>query len=385
LQNPFISNSDPIYIPEEIYKLLKRSHIFYEDVLVSIVGTVGMINIVADRFEKLTGSCKIAILHPRKINPWFLNAFLISKYGQDQIQRKVAGAVQTGIILKDLSVVQVPMLLERVCDEIGTIVKKSFKKQSLSEKYYSQAENLLLKELKLEDFQSKDELSYIVNFSEVKSAGRIDAEYFQPKYDQILKKLLQKKTQVLERNFDLIKSKNFQYMEEGKIGVIKTKQLKKRFVNFVAESKALKETITKEKLPILQNKDVLFASMGVGSLGKTNIFYDFEIKDGEFTVDSTLKIFRSKNKSQILPEVLAVFLSSNIGQELIYKHIIGSSGIISIYDSYIRNLPVPILPKSTQQKIASLVKKSHESRNKSKELLKEAKRKVEEMIKKGGG
>ena len=37
-----------------------------------------------------------------------------------------------------------------------------------------------------------------------------------------------------------------------------------------------------------------------------------------------------------------------------------------------------------QQKIADLVKKSHEARKKSKELLEEAKRKVEEMIEKGG-
>jgi len=43
-------------------------------------------------------------------------------------------------------------------------------------------------------------------------------------------------------------------------------------------------------------------------------------------------------------------------------------------------LIIPVLSKITQQKIVELVRKSHEAREKSKELLEEAKRKVEEMI-----
>jgi len=45
-----------------------------------------------------------------------------------------------------------------------------------------------------------------------------------------------------------------------------------------------------------------------------------------------------------------------------------------------RGLPVPILPRPTQDKIAKLVRESHEARKKAKELLEEAKRKVEELI-----
>ena len=48
------------------------------------------------------------------------------------------------------------------------------------------------------------------------------------------------------------------------------------------------------------------------------------------------------------------------------------------------NLWIPSVKVETQQKIADLVRKSHGARKKSKELLEEAKRKVEEMIEKGG-
>ena len=51
-----------------------------------------------------------------------------------------------------------------------------------------------------------------------------------------------------------------------------------------------------------------------------------------------------------------------------------------IYPKDIKNFKIPILPKPTQQKIADLVQKSYEARKKAKELLEEAKRKVEELI-----
>ncbi len=42
------------------------------------------------------------------------------------------------------------------------------------------------------------------------------------------------------------------------------------------------------------------------------------------------------------------------------------------------------IPINWQLKAVELVSKSHEARKKSKELLEEAKRKVEEMVEKGG-
>ena len=80
LNDFFISNDDPIYIPESEYRKLKRSYIFKDDILVSIVGTVGLVSIVADAFDKLTGSCKIAILRSKEIDPWFLSALFLLRH-----------------------------------------------------------------------------------------------------------------------------------------------------------------------------------------------------------------------------------------------------------------------------------------------------------------
>lgn len=85
---------------------------------------------------------------------------------------------------------------------------------------------------------------------------------------------------------------------------------------------------------LLRTNDVVFASMGVGSLGKVSLFsYD---GDKPFVTDSTLRIYRAKKHTHVLPEVLCIFLQSAIGQELIYRYVVGSTGIINIYDDDIR-------------------------------------------------
>lgn len=99
----FIENVTPVFIPEEIYHSpwMERSHFNADDILLTIVGTIGSISLVTERFQKATGSCKIAILRPEQISSKYLSAFLLSKYGQQQLKRSIRGAVQTGLILED--------------------------------------------------------------------------------------------------------------------------------------------------------------------------------------------------------------------------------------------------------------------------------------------
>lgn len=91
-------------------------------------------------------------------------------------------------------------------------------------------------------------------------------------------------------------------------------------------------------------------------------------------------ILKSKiNESEIDKEYLALCINSLIGRLQIERDC-GGSVIIHWKPEQIKELQIPILPRETQQKIAELVKQSHEARNRAKELLEEAKRKVEEAI-----
>ena len=94
-------------------------------------------------------------------------------------------------------------------------------------------------------------------------------------------------------------------------------------------------------------------------------------------------VLRLKLKSKdIEDEFLALYLNSIIGR-MQPERDAGGSVIAHWKPEQIKNVMVPILPKPIQEKISKLVRESFESRKKSKELLEEAKRKVEKLIEQG--
>jgi restriction endonuclease S subunit len=369
----FISYAAPIYIPENVFKKLRRSHIFKEDVLVSIVGTIGLVSIVAKDFDKLTGNCKIAILHTEKIDPWYLAIFLVSKYGQNQIHRKVAGAVQTGIILKDLAGISIPVFNENEQAKIRQIAINAYENKINSEALYSQAEDLLLEELGLKDYKPIEELSYIIKLSDVKSAHRVDAEYYQPKYEKLTSKIKNGKIfpDILKNvppNFNPADQpdKIFRYVElsniDSSIGVID------------GYSEVLGQEAPSRAKRILKTGDVIVSSVQ-GSLGKVALVSGEQ--DG-FLASTGFFQLRSKG---VLPEVLLVLAKSSILQMQLEKQCAGTI-LTAVPKEGIKNLLIPILEKSLQEKISDLVHQSHKARKKAKELLEKAKREVEEFIEK---
>jgi len=90
-------------------------------------------------------------------------------------------------------------------------------------------------------------------------------------------------------------------------------------------------------------------------------------------------IMRLKVKEDIDAEYLTLCVNSLVGQMQIERDS-GGSIIEHWKPAQIKNLQIPVLPKSVQQKIADFVHQSHESRKKAKQLLEEAKQKVEKII-----
>ena len=83
----------------------------------------------------------------------------------------------------------------------------------------------------------------------------------------------------------------------------------------------------------------------------------------------------------ILPEVLLVLSKTIVLQSQLKKKCSGTI-LTAVPKESLRDIIIPLLSFSTQQKIASLVQQSHEARKKAKELLEVAKRAVEIAIEK---
>ena len=362
------------HISEKVDEILKKSRVNEGQVLLTMAGTIGNAAVAHNFPKKVNANQAIAKITPlNNFSPYYLAAFLNSKYGFLQTQREIVSSVQANIFLGPIKKFKVPIFSSAEMSEIESLYKEFLRKLEESKSFYTQAENLLLEELGLKDFKCKDYLFSIVNLSDVKKANRVDAEYFQVKFNFLLSKI---KTQKLG-NLVLIK-KGFEpgseaYRESGKL--------------FIRVSSVSKERII--------DKDQKYLSSELYQKLKN----DFEPKIGEIllTKDATPGIayvvkemiegiicggiLKLKTKENIEPEFLALCINSIIGKSQVERDA-GGSVIIHWKPEQIKNLQIPILPKATQEKIADLVRKSHEARKKAKQLLEEAKQKVEKLIEK---
>lgn len=180
LSDFFISDADPIYIPEKFYNVLKRSHMLPGDVLVGIIGTIGSIGLVTERHGKLTGNCKLAIVRANSIPAEFIAAYLASRVGQNEIQRRVRGAVQMGLILPDLKDIPIVVPSDKLRDAVVEAVRGSQAARQNANRLMTAAETLLLTSIGLDHIDLAPSRSYSRPFSDLLAASRYGSEYFMP-------------------------------------------------------------------------------------------------------------------------------------------------------------------------------------------------------------
>ncbi|MFH0797606.1 MAG: restriction endonuclease subunit S [Candidatus Omnitrophota bacterium] len=370
----FLLDDDNVYIPQKDFDRLQKCSLVKGDILISVVGTLGNAVVVDNSVLPAIFSCKSTVFRSKSIDPYYLIAYLNSHYGRNLLIRNVRGAVQTGLNIGDLKFL--PIIIPSINKQkaIASIVVAAKKISDDSKFLYSQAEDLLLEELGLKDFKPEEDLSCVVNLSDAKSVHRMDAEFFQPKYERIIQKINKHKVTLLG---DLaimkkgIEPGSDEYLNEGKLFIrvssISMQGIIDRDQKYL--SNELYQTFRTNFEPkvgeILLTKD---ATPGIAYVIKESV---------EGIISSG--IMRLKLKEDIGTEYLALCINSIVGRMQMERDA-GGSIIIHWKPEQIKNLQIPILPKFTQQKIADLVRKSHEARKKAKELLDEAKQKVERII-----
>lgn len=370
----FIDLSSVVYVTKES-KIKQNIKLKEDDILLSRSGSLAIAAVVTPDLSDSIISSHLMRIPVRGINPYFLVTFLNSKFGKAQIMQRNNGTIVPEINHPSLKSLSVPILSEDTQKEIEKIVRNAYEKVQESNKIYSQAENLLLEELGLKDFEVEDDLSYIVNLSEVKSAHRADAEYFQPKYEKLIEKIKSKNARILGELVSMkkgIEPGSEIYQDEGKLFIrvssLSKNGLEDKDQKYLSDElyQKLKKNYEPKVDEILLTKD---ATPGTAYVVKEPI---------EGIVSSGILRLKLKNE-KVENEYLALCLNSVIGQMQAERD--GGGSIITHWrPEQIKSILIPVLPKSTQQKIADLVQKSHESRKHAKVLLEEAKSKVEYLI-----
>ncbi|MCX7068956.1 MAG: type I restriction enzyme HsdR N-terminal domain-containing protein [Methylococcales bacterium] len=412
-----LSDNNVEYISEEHHKKLKKSSLIPRDVLISCVGAnIGYAAIVPDDIgiANIVRNVVLIRSNSKEFINEYLHIYLCSSYGKSLYIRMNTGNAQPLVSLDYIKTIPVFKPSISFQSKIKNFTNLSLDALEQSKNIYISAETLLLNALGMADFSPSTENINIKSFKDSFIAtGRLDAEYYQPKYDELEQKI---KTYTPSRSHALRgneystapavrdaarltlhshaargnEEKGFstlgeicpnptngveirEYCESGtpylRIGDLKQLQINESSLVFV-NSEAANSLMSKVKL---QEGDVLMSRSG--SLGVTCII---EKQWVHALISSHLIILRI-NDVEINPYYLAFFLQSTAGKLQIIKN---SNGGVQpeINHPALKSILIPRLPIETQTKIATLIQQSFTLKAQSEQLLATAKRAVELAI-----
>jgi len=117
------------YVPDNVFPSIQRYIVEKNDVIVSIVGTIGLVSIIDSYFHKASQTENCAKLTGlNRSDSHYLYYYLVSPYGQHQISLQTVGAVQAKLPLYGLGNIPVPWpgqnTRESMVDILGSIDDK---------------------------------------------------------------------------------------------------------------------------------------------------------------------------------------------------------------------------------------------------------------------
>ena len=379
----YINYSDAVFISSEDNCLIKNSELIKNDIVLSKVGNIGFFAKVSDEFPCCNISENIIGIKTRIYNAvtsHYIVTYLNCKFANNLVLRRQSGNVQPKLNVDDVTYIPIPIFSDSFYSQISNIVLRSdsMRKQSIST--YVNAEKILIASLGLENFMPTKTNTSVKTFSSsFGTTGRLDAEYYQPKYDELF--VVLNKTAECHQAEKIVKLADVvsirksvepgsdAYTESG-IPFLRVADITKFDVQkpkiFLDRQVFDRDELKPKKDTILFSKD--------GSVGIA-----YKVMNDMDAVTSGALLHLKVINPEIDPDYLTLLLNSFIVKMQADRDVGGS--IINHWRiDEIKEIKIPLLPKVTQEKIAAQVQTAFALREKSKQLLKAATRAVEIAI-----
>lgn len=372
------------FITKEAYDSLPKTKLFGGELLINKIGTPGRsylmptLNIPASVGMNLF---MIRLKAKAKFKESFIWAFLSGKIGQTIILRKVNGTVPLTIDKEAIRTIYIPEISLYLQEKIDAIIKLSEKMLKDSRVNYNNASQILTSLFfnSPQDYLDKKRSTVKFFASSFKLTGRLDAEYYQPKYEEMVNRI---SAQPHARLTDLVTiQKSIEpgsdaYTDDDGLPFLRVADYDKLGIS--TPQKRLNSIFSNEhfeKLEALKPKKGTILFSKDGSVGEAFCLRE----DADFITSGAILHLSIRNKQKILPEYLTLALNSILVRTQAERDA-GGSIILHWRVDEIKNVLIPLVDITTQQKISSLVQKSFSFKSESERLLEVAKRAVEIAI-----
>lgn len=372
------------FIKPSLHKELKRSALQPGDVVVTKTGIYfGKSAVIPEDFPEANTSAHVGKISVKSniINPYYLSTFINSNYGYLQFRRRGIKATRPEIKLIEFDDIKIGVPSFELQKSIEEIIKQSNSIRKKSFETYTFAETILLETIGLNNFKFNTFPINIKSFKEsFQRTGRLDAEYYQKKYEEVIDHITGQKHDQLMNLVNIRKSiepGSGAYSEEGlpflRVSDFNKYELyepeKKLSTSFCDENLELIYDLKPKRGTILFSKD---GSVGIAYLLRS---------DKNFITSGAILHLTIKENVQIIPEYLTLVLNSKLIQ-MQSERDAGGSIILHWRISEIEKVVVPIIDLNVQKAIAKLIEESFMLKKKSEQLLEIAKRAVEIAIEK---
>ena len=325
--------------------------------------------------DGIIGSSGLAVLRAKSIEPEYLFAFCKTDYFIKCLVRANKASMYPAVAISDI--LDTPLLFpsKEFMDIITEIIRDALLCVDIAREIYNDTQDFLVSHIQIAEYQPIDRLYFEKNFSDIRRAGRMDAEYFQPKYDEIVAAIkdytggwstLKSLVSLQEADFKPESESEYKYIELANItdyGVVTD--------CMIGQGKDLPTRARR----VVSTGDVIVSPIE-GSLSSIAII------DEEYDQSLCSTGFHVINSTALNSETLFVFLKSIAGQLQLKK---GCSGTIltAINKDEFGNIVVPLVAEKAQLEIQKSVSESFDLRQLSQKLLERAKRAVQTAIEQG--
>lgn len=275
--------------------------------------------------------------------------------------------------LPSIEQLAIPEYSEKFEASAETLYEQSVRLKNGAIAAYKQAETLLLDTLGMTDFSPSVETINIKSFEDSFAAtGRLDAEYYQPKYEDYLVHAtaypngwqpLYQACNLKDKNYYPNDTASYKYMELADID---------NSGGVTGYTEALGNELPSRARRIVATGDVLVSSIE-GSLSSCAIVP--EEMNGALCSTGFYVI----NSESINSETLLILFKSLLMQNLL-KQACSGTILTAINKTEFQNIPIPMIERGAQTEIAAMVQESFSLKAESERLLDVAKRAVEIAI-----
>lgn len=295
-------------------------------------------------------------------------AYLNSTTGQALLWRQFQGNVQLHLSLDDGRKVPMPRLSDRLQAAVEDCFGKAETLRSSASLYIARAEQSLLHALGLDAWTPPEALSYVRTSSHAFAAGRLDAQFFAPRVEQLLARLgrdglrLSDLAPARHERFEPTGSGDFDYIEIGSLG---------------ADGTAASESVSMAEAPSRATQHVRAGDVITSTVRPIRRLSALIAPGQDGAVCSSG--FVVLQPQGIPGEVLLTYLRLPLVCELMDLHT-SATMYPAISESDLLALPIPAISPSVQTQVRDAVRQSAHARQRATRLLDAAKRAVEIAI-----